>query len=114
MLQAQTSAYARILLAQIAAHEGHYSDAIEGLRDSIKRHDTWFARFLLGRVYLDAEHFAEAMAEFDLALKRRGEATDAFFFDRPTLRYLRRFTIGSPGLRRRSGLPTREGATSST
>jgi eukaryotic-like serine/threonine-protein kinase len=88
MLQAQTSAYARILFAEIAAHEGHYADAIEGLRDSIKRHDTWFARFLLGRVYLDAKHFAEAMAEFDLALKRRGEATDAFFFDRPTLRYL--------------------------
>jgi hypothetical protein len=28
------------------------------------------------------------MAEFELALKRRGEATDAFFSDRPTLRNL--------------------------
>jgi serine/threonine protein kinase/tetratricopeptide (TPR) repeat protein len=88
MLQAQTSAYAQVIGAQIAAQEARYSDAIEGFRDSIKRHDTWFARLLLGRVYVDAKHFPEAMSEFDLALKRRGEATDAFFADQPTLRYL--------------------------
>jgi len=88
MLQAQTSAYAQVIAAQIAAQEARYSDAIEGFRDSIKRHDTWFARLLLGRVYVDAKHFPEAMSEFDLALKRRGEATDAFFADQPTLRYL--------------------------
>jgi eukaryotic-like serine/threonine-protein kinase len=88
MLQAQTSAYARVIGAEIAAQEARYSDAIEGLRDSIKRHDTWFARMLLGRVYVDAKHFPEAMSEFELALKRRGEATDAFFSDQPTLRYL--------------------------
>jgi serine/threonine protein kinase/tetratricopeptide (TPR) repeat protein len=88
MLQAQTSAYSQLIGAQIAAQEAKYSDAIEGFRDSIKRHDTWFARLLLGRVYVDAKHFPEAMSEFDLALKRRGEATDAFFADQPTLRYL--------------------------
>ncbi|HEY1909913.1 MAG TPA: protein kinase [Vicinamibacterales bacterium] len=88
MLQAQTSAYARVIGAEIAAQDGRYSDAIEELRESIKRHDTWFARMLLGRVYVDAKHFPEAMSEFELALKRRGEATDAFFSDQPTLRYL--------------------------
>jgi serine/threonine protein kinase/Tfp pilus assembly protein PilF len=88
MLQAQTSAYAMVIGAEIAAQDAKYSDAIEGLRDSIKRHDTWFARMLLGRVYIDAKHFPEAMSEFELALKRQGEATDAFFSDQPTLRYL--------------------------
>jgi serine/threonine protein kinase/tetratricopeptide (TPR) repeat protein len=88
MLQAETSAYADIINAQIAAHGDRYSDAITALRDSIKRHDTWFARFLLGRVYVETRHFPEAMAEFELALKRRGEATDPFFSDRPTLRNL--------------------------
>ncbi len=88
VLQAQTSAYARIVTAEIAARERRFAEAIEALRDSIKRHDTWFARYMLGRVYLDADHFPEAMAEFELALKRRGEATDAFFSDIPTLRYL--------------------------
>jgi tetratricopeptide (TPR) repeat protein len=87
-LQVQTGAYARIVTAQIAARERRHAEAIEALRDSIKRHDTWFARYLLGRVYVDAEHFPEAMAEFELALKRRGEATDAFFSDVPTIRYL--------------------------
>jgi tetratricopeptide (TPR) repeat protein len=87
-LQAQTTAYARIITAQIAARDGRVAEATEALRDSIRRHDTWFARYLLGRVYMDAAHFPEAMAEFDLAMKRRGEATDAFFSDVPTLRYL--------------------------
>src|SRR5581483_10998593 len=87
-LQAQTTAYARIITAEIAARDGRIAEATEALRGSIKRHDTWFARYLLGRVYLDAAHFPEAMAEFDLAMKRRGEATDAFFSDVPTLRYL--------------------------
>jgi tetratricopeptide (TPR) repeat protein len=88
MLQAQTSAYAQVIGAQIDARNEQYPDAIAGLRASIKRHDTWFARYLLGRVYVDSKHFTEAMAEFELALKRRGEVTDAFFSDRPTLRFL--------------------------
>jgi tetratricopeptide (TPR) repeat protein len=88
MLQAQTSAYADVINSQIAVHSERYADAIAALRDSIKLHDTWFARVQLGRVYLDTKHFPEAMSEFELALKRRGEATDAFFSDRPTLRNL--------------------------
>ena len=88
MLQSETSAYADIIYAQIAAHGERYADAIAALRDSIKRHDTWSARLLLGRVYVETKHFPEAMAEFELALKRRGEATDPFFSDRPTLRNL--------------------------
>jgi tetratricopeptide (TPR) repeat protein len=88
MLQVQTSAYADIINAQIAAHDERYADAISALRESIKRHDTWFARLLLGRVYVETKHYPEAMAELELALKRRGEATDAFFSESPSLRYL--------------------------
>jgi serine/threonine protein kinase/tetratricopeptide (TPR) repeat protein len=87
-LQAETSAYAGLITGQIAAHGEHYADAITAMRDSIKKHDTWFARLLLGRVYIETKHFPEAMAEFELALKRKGEATDPFFSDRPTLRNL--------------------------
>ena len=88
MLQSHTTAYARLIRAEIAAGKGRYGDAIELLRDSIKRRDTWFARFLLGKLYAETEHFAEAMAELDLCLKRRGETTDVFFYDTPSLRYL--------------------------
>jgi eukaryotic-like serine/threonine-protein kinase len=88
MLQVHTTAYARLVEAQIAVREERYAAAVEAFRDSIKRRDTWFARFLLGRTYARAEHFAEAMAELELALGRRGEVTDVFMFDTPTLRYL--------------------------
>jgi tetratricopeptide (TPR) repeat protein len=88
MLQVHTTAYARLIRAEIAARRGRYGEAIELFRDSIKRRDTWTARFLLGRTYAQAEHFAEAMAELELCVNRRGEATDVFFYDTPSLRYL--------------------------
>jgi tetratricopeptide (TPR) repeat protein len=88
MLQSHTTAYARLIRAEIRSHEERYSEAIELFRDSIRGRDTWFARFLLGKLYVETEHFPEAMAELDLCLKRRGETTDVFFYDTPTLRYL--------------------------
>ncbi len=88
MLQSHTTAYARLIRAEIAAGKGRNGEAIEMLRDSIKKRDTWFARFLLGKLYAESEHFAEAMGELDLCLKRRGEVGDVFFYDTPSLRYL--------------------------
>jgi len=37
---------------------------------------------------VEADHFAEALAELESCVKRRGETTDVFFYDAPTLRYL--------------------------
>jgi len=87
-LQTLTSAYARLIEAEVAASRGQYAEAIENFRDSIERRDTWFARFLLGRLYVDRELYPEAMAELDLAVERHGEVTDVFFYDTPSLRYL--------------------------
>jgi tetratricopeptide (TPR) repeat protein len=87
-LQLHTTAYARLIDADIAVEDGRYAAAIELFRDSIKRRDTWFARFLLGQAYAKTEHFAEAMSELDIAFKRRGEVTDVFLYDTPTMRYL--------------------------
>ena len=36
---------------------------------------------------MEAEHYAEALTELELCLKRRGETTDVFFYDIPTIRY---------------------------
>jgi tetratricopeptide (TPR) repeat protein len=88
MLQQHTTAYARVISAEIAVRRGSYGPAIELFRDSIKRRDTWMARFLLGRTYAEADHFAEAMAELEICVNRRGEAADPFFYDIPSLRYL--------------------------
>jgi len=67
---------------------GRFGLAIEAYRDSLKRRDTWFGRFLLGRTYAQLDRHPEALAELDLSIKRRGEATDVFFDDTPTERYL--------------------------
>jgi serine/threonine protein kinase/tetratricopeptide (TPR) repeat protein len=87
-LQTLTSAYARLIEAEVAVSQGEYGTAIEKFRDSIERRDTWFARLLLGRLYVDRELYPEAMAELDLAVERHGEVTDVFFYDTPSLRYL--------------------------
>ncbi|MBI2834373.1 MAG: protein kinase [Acidobacteria bacterium] len=88
MLQQQTRSYASLITGQLALSRGELSGALDAFQEAVKRHDSWFARFLLGRGYLEAGHFAEALAEFELCLKRRGEAADVFFVDTPTLRYL--------------------------
>ncbi len=88
MLQRHTTAYARLITGEIAIERGRIGDGIEAFRDAQKRHDSWFGRFLLGKAYVEAGHFPEALAELDLCVKRRGETTDVFFYDMPTLRYL--------------------------
>ena len=89
-LQRHTTAYARQIQGEIALEQGRLGDAIEAFSDAQKRRDSWFSRYLLGRAYLAAgtSHAAEALAEFERCLKRRGEASDAFIDDMPTLRYL--------------------------
>ncbi|RPJ64017.1 MAG: hypothetical protein EHM24_23590, partial [Acidobacteria bacterium] len=88
MLQTHMTAYARLISAEVAVHRERNAEAIELFRDSIKRRDTWLARYLLGRLYARTEHFPEALAELDVSIKRRGEAADVFFYDTPTARYL--------------------------
>jgi len=87
MLQRQTVAYARLISGEIAIKKGRLAAGMEALREGQKRHDSWMSRFVNGRAYFEAGHFPEALAEFELCLKRRGEATDVFFYDTPTLRY---------------------------
>jgi serine/threonine protein kinase/tetratricopeptide (TPR) repeat protein len=88
MLQRQTTSYARLIGGEIALKHKRFGEAIEALREGLKRHDSWFARYLLGRVYIEAGQFAEGLAEFELCVKRKGEATDVFIVDSSTMRYL--------------------------
>lgn len=50
--------------------------------------DTWLGRYNLGRAYLEAGAFAEALSEFEKCQKRRAEALSVFLMDFPTFRYL--------------------------
>jgi len=42
---------------------------------------------LMGRAYFEAEHFPEALDEFDHCVRGKGEITDVFLVDSATLRY---------------------------
>ena len=59
------------------------------LVENIGRHsyDMWFGHFLMGRAYFEAEHFPEALDEFDHCVRGKGEITDVFLVDSATLRY---------------------------
>jgi tetratricopeptide (TPR) repeat protein len=88
MLQSQTSSYAQLITGHIALREKRLGDALEAFREAQKKHDSWFAHLMLGRAYLEAARFAEAAAEFDACVKRKGEAIDVFFENVSTIRYL--------------------------
>lgn len=88
MLQSQTKSYARLIAGELALQRKRVPEAVQAFQDGQKLLDSWIAHFLLGRAYLQAGHFPEALSELEVCLKRRGETTDLLFADTSTLRYL--------------------------
>jgi serine/threonine protein kinase/tetratricopeptide (TPR) repeat protein len=86
--QGYSRAYADIVQADVALARGKPADAVEGLRAAQKAADLWLVHFLLGRAYVEAGQFPAAIAEFDVCVRRRGEATAIFLDDIPSVRYL--------------------------
>ena len=87
-LQTQSRSYAQLIRAEIALEHRRYAEAIDAVRAAQNQRDSWISHFLLGRAYLDAGHFVEALANFDACDKRQGETADLMFADTATLRYL--------------------------
>jgi len=86
--QGYSRAYADIVRADIALARGAPADAVDALRNAQKAADLWLVHFLLGRAYVEAGRFPEAIAEFDACVRRRGEAAAIFLDDVPSVRYL--------------------------
>lgn len=80
-------AYADLLDGISAYHQEEYVTAIDMLQSALTHADLWLVRYYLANVYLEAEYFVEATAEFDALIERRGEAGNLFFDDVPTWRY---------------------------
>ena len=76
-----------MLRGERALHEGFLPAAIRELRQAWQEYDFWFAHFLMGRAYFEAGHYPEAIDEFDLCIRRKGEITDVFLVDSATLRH---------------------------
>jgi len=87
-LQPQTRAYGTLIEGLIAHSNGRIVDAIEKLSAALELADFWLIRFYLGRVYLDAGYFAEAVDELSQCIERQGEAASLFLDDIPTYRYV--------------------------
>jgi tetratricopeptide (TPR) repeat protein len=87
-LEPGQKAYARMISGRLSLQRGDFSDAVTLFQQARDLADTWLVRFHLGRAYLEAGSFAEAYSEFDLCLKRRGEAAAVFWNDLPTMRRL--------------------------
>jgi eukaryotic-like serine/threonine-protein kinase len=73
-LAAEPQAYGKIIQGQIALKKRDLPQAIKILTDANNVIDTWLGHFDLGRAYLEAGEFIRADSEFDICIKRRGEA----------------------------------------
>jgi tetratricopeptide (TPR) repeat protein len=86
-LQSQTTALSALIRGERALDKGQLGTAMRELRLAREEYDMWFGHFLMGRAYFEAEHFPEALDEFDHCVRGKGEITDVFLVDSATLRY---------------------------
>ena len=105
-LQSQSRSYGLMIQASIARIEGNYVEAVDLLRSAIDLADLWLVRFELGRAYLDAGYFAEALDQFLACEERLGEATAAFLDDTPSFRYLATLPYWTARAQERLGMQT--------
>jgi tetratricopeptide (TPR) repeat protein len=80
--------YARVIKGDILLHERRIPQAIDELQAAEAMHDSWVVHTLLGQAYQAAEQYPEAAAQWELTIKRRGEAADVFIADTSSMRYL--------------------------
>jgi len=76
--------YANLLLGEASLKNGDATDALNEFKEAKGLADSWLAHFDLGRAYLAMGAFSEASSEFDICMKRRGEAAAIFLDDVPS------------------------------
>jgi tetratricopeptide (TPR) repeat protein len=86
-LQSQTTSLSALIRGERALDKGQLGTAMREFRFAREEYDFWFVHFLTGRAYFEAEHFPEALDEFDHCVRGKGEITDVFLVDSATLRY---------------------------
>jgi tetratricopeptide (TPR) repeat protein/predicted Ser/Thr protein kinase len=87
LIEPENQAYAKLLGGSASLARSEAVNSINLFKEAQKHADSWLSRFYLGKAYLQARAFAEAQAEFENCLKRRGEATSVFFNDLPSYHY---------------------------
>ena len=87
-LENEPQVYARLIAGEAQLKKGNARDALNSFQEAQKLADTWLGHFDMGLAYLSASAFTEASSEFDVCLKRRGEATSVFLDDVPSYHLL--------------------------
>jgi tetratricopeptide (TPR) repeat protein len=85
-IEPEPQLYGALLQGSISLSRGQRMEAIQAFEKAQKISNSWLGHFYLGRAYLQNGSFTEADSEFELCLKRRGEASAVFLDDVPTLR----------------------------
>ena len=83
-LENEPQIYAKLIAGEGQLKKGDARGALSTFGEAQKLADTWLGHFDLGLAYLEARAFTEASSEFDVCLKRRGEAVSVFLDDVPS------------------------------
>ncbi|HKW34170.1 MAG TPA: protein kinase [Candidatus Acidoferrum sp.] len=83
-LETDGQAYAKLIEGERELAHNQARNALQFFEEARRLSDTWMGRFDLARAYIQLNAFAEADAELETCLKRRGEATALFLDESPT------------------------------
>jgi len=86
-LETDGQAYAMLIEGEAELAHNQPRNALQFFQDAKKVADTWMGRFDLARAYIELDAFAEADAELETCLKRRGEITALFLDESPTYHF---------------------------
>lgn len=87
-IEPEPQIYSQLLQGSIKLKHNQIREAIASFNSAQKISNTWLGHFYLGQAYLQNGSFTEADSEFELSLKRRGEASAVFLDDVPTFRLI--------------------------
>ncbi|MGC2695056.1 MAG: protein kinase [Candidatus Angelobacter sp.] len=87
-IEPEPQIYGLLLQGDMALKKNQIKDAIQAFQKAQKISNTWLGHFYLGKAYLQNGSFTESDSEFELCLKRRGEASAVFLDDVPTFRLM--------------------------
>lgn len=87
-LESEPRLYAKLIAGEAQLKRGNAREALNSFEEAQKLADSWLGHFDMGLAYLSASAYTEASSEFDVCLKRRGEATSVFLDDVPSYHLL--------------------------
>ena len=79
--------YGKLIEGYLSLEKEDATGALKFFDEAQSQVDTWLGRFAKGLAYLEADAYIQAYSEFEMCVKRRGEAMSIFLNDVPSFRY---------------------------